>query len=323
MFLQGVTLADVVAGRVPGRAVPLDDRAGGWQPSSHGLPRRQRHRTAAPRGSRRHARGAGRHRESSSVHGAGRAARRILEDARESLAARFGVLAQNLVFTSGGTEADALAIHALGAGRRVIAGATEHDAVRAAAPGGVVTAGRSRRSGRSRRAGGMARGGPAGPGLPDAGEQRDGHDPADRRGRRTLSPPRRMAACRCRAGGGAHRCPTAGARRAQHRHLVAQAGRPAGRRRPAAGARGRRDHAADRRRRPGARPPGRHPAPARDRRIRRRGVGRRGRRSAGATARRGRGGGCRGRRRSYAVAERRGWPTPPALPCPAYAPMHR
>ncbi len=70
----------------------------------------------------------------SSVHAAGRAARRILEDAREALAARFGALAQNLVFTSGGTEADALAIHALGAGRRVIVGATEHDAVRAAAP---------------------------------------------------------------------------------------------------------------------------------------------------------------------------------------------
>jgi cysteine desulfurase len=70
----------------------------------------------------------------SSVHGAGRAARRILEDARESLATRFGAPARNLVFTSGGTEADALAIHALGAGRRVILGATEHDAVRASAP---------------------------------------------------------------------------------------------------------------------------------------------------------------------------------------------
>ncbi len=70
----------------------------------------------------------------SSVHGAGRAARKILEDARESLAARFGALAPNLVFTSGGTEADALAIHALGAGRRVIVGASEHDAVRSAAP---------------------------------------------------------------------------------------------------------------------------------------------------------------------------------------------
>ena len=70
----------------------------------------------------------------SSVHAAGRAARRVLEGAREALAACFGALAQNLVFTSGGTEADALAIHALGAGRRVIVGATEHDAVRAAVP---------------------------------------------------------------------------------------------------------------------------------------------------------------------------------------------
>ena len=70
----------------------------------------------------------------SSVHAAGRAARRILEDARESIADRFGGLPQNLVFTSGGTEADALAIHALGAGRRVVIGATEHDAVRSAAP---------------------------------------------------------------------------------------------------------------------------------------------------------------------------------------------
>ena len=74
----------------------------------------------------------------SSVHAAGRAARRILEDAREALAARFGALAPNLVFTSGGTEADALAIHALGAGRRVLVGATEHDAVRAAAPEAVM-----------------------------------------------------------------------------------------------------------------------------------------------------------------------------------------
>jgi cysteine desulfurase len=70
----------------------------------------------------------------SSVHAAGRAARRLMEDARETLAARFGGAARDLVFTSGGTEADALAIHALGTGRRVIVGATEHDAVRAAAP---------------------------------------------------------------------------------------------------------------------------------------------------------------------------------------------
>lgn len=74
----------------------------------------------------------------SSVHRAGRAARRMLEDAREAIAARFGVQPGNLVFTSGGTEADALAIHALSAGRRIIVGATEHDAVRAAAAGAVV-----------------------------------------------------------------------------------------------------------------------------------------------------------------------------------------
>lgn len=74
----------------------------------------------------------------SSVHAAGRAARRVLEDARETLAARFGGQPADLVFTSGGTEADALAIHALGAGRRVIIGATEHDAVRLAVPDAVT-----------------------------------------------------------------------------------------------------------------------------------------------------------------------------------------
>ena len=42
------------------------------------------------------------------------------------------------MFTSGGTEANALAIHALRPGRRVIVGATEHDAVRAAAPDALV-----------------------------------------------------------------------------------------------------------------------------------------------------------------------------------------
>ncbi len=70
----------------------------------------------------------------SSVHAAGRAARRVLEGARESVAHRLGVRPAQVVFTSGGTEADALAVHALGRGRRIIIGATEHDAVRAAAP---------------------------------------------------------------------------------------------------------------------------------------------------------------------------------------------
>ena len=76
----------------------------------------------------------------SSVHGPGRAARRVVEAARTSLAARFGGRPEDLVFTSGATEANALAIHALGTGRRIILGATEHDAVRAAAPGATVLA---------------------------------------------------------------------------------------------------------------------------------------------------------------------------------------
>ncbi len=71
----------------------------------------------------------------SSVHQAGRAARRIMEDSREAIARRFGARPEDLVFTSGGTEADALAIHAMRAKRRLIISAIEHDAVRAAAAG--------------------------------------------------------------------------------------------------------------------------------------------------------------------------------------------
>ncbi len=73
-----------------------------------------------------------------SVHQPGRAARRLLEDARAGLAAQFNTRPQDIVFTSGATEANALAIHTLGRGRRVLIGATEHDAVRAAAPDAAV-----------------------------------------------------------------------------------------------------------------------------------------------------------------------------------------
>jgi cysteine desulfurase len=72
----------------------------------------------------------------SSVHAAGRRARRVLEDSRAALLGRFG--AADLVFTSGGTEADALAVHGLGQGRRLLLGATEHDAIRTARPGTVI-----------------------------------------------------------------------------------------------------------------------------------------------------------------------------------------
>ncbi|HUW79983.1 MAG TPA: aminotransferase class V-fold PLP-dependent enzyme [Acidocella sp.] len=72
----------------------------------------------------------------SSIHQAGRAARRVLEESREAVAGFFGARREDVIFCSGATEANALAVHALGAGRPVLFGATEHDAVRATAPHG-------------------------------------------------------------------------------------------------------------------------------------------------------------------------------------------
>ncbi|EDP64997.1 Cysteine sulfinate desulfinase/cysteine desulfurase and related enzyme [alpha proteobacterium BAL199] len=70
----------------------------------------------------------------SSVHGAGRAARGRLETARSQVAALVGRPAAQVVFTSGGTEADALAVR--GSNRqRCLVSAIEHDAVLAAADG--------------------------------------------------------------------------------------------------------------------------------------------------------------------------------------------
>lgn len=79
----------------------------------------------------------------SSLHASGRRARRVLEDARDSLAADLGVLPGEVVFTSGGTEANNLAL--LGArppGRPGLAvSAVEHpsvSAVRERLPGVAV-----------------------------------------------------------------------------------------------------------------------------------------------------------------------------------------
>lgn len=47
----------------------------------------------------------------SSVHGAGRAARKLVEAAREQVAALAGAKPEEVIFTSGGTEANALALH--------------------------------------------------------------------------------------------------------------------------------------------------------------------------------------------------------------------
>jgi cysteine desulfurase len=67
----------------------------------------------------------------SSVHAAGRAARARLEQAREAVAKLIAAPASTVVFTSGGTEANALAIlSAVRAGaRRLIVSAIEHDSV--------------------------------------------------------------------------------------------------------------------------------------------------------------------------------------------------
>ena len=68
----------------------------------------------------------------SSVHGGGRAAHAMLEGARDAVARFAGVAAERVIFTSGGTEAIALAANGarLGPGRpRYLVGATEHSAV--------------------------------------------------------------------------------------------------------------------------------------------------------------------------------------------------
>jgi cysteine desulfurase len=67
----------------------------------------------------------------SSVHAAGRAARALVEQAREDVAALIGGPASTVVFTGGGTEANALAIESAVAtgSRRLIVSAIEHDSV--------------------------------------------------------------------------------------------------------------------------------------------------------------------------------------------------
>ncbi len=69
----------------------------------------------------------------SSVHAPGRAARARLEDAREAVAALAGARPQQLVFTSGGTEANNLAL-AWALSGRVLVSACEHASVLEAAP---------------------------------------------------------------------------------------------------------------------------------------------------------------------------------------------
>jgi cysteine desulfurase len=73
----------------------------------------------------------------SSLHASGRSARRVVEESRESLAAAVGARPSEIVFTSGGTEADNLAVKGLfwsrraadPRRRRILASAVEHHAV--------------------------------------------------------------------------------------------------------------------------------------------------------------------------------------------------
>lgn len=67
----------------------------------------------------------------SSVHAAGRAARKILEDARAAVATLAGATPAEVIFTAGATEANNLALTGLRADR-VLVSAIEHDSVLAA-----------------------------------------------------------------------------------------------------------------------------------------------------------------------------------------------
>lgn len=69
----------------------------------------------------------------SSVHGGGRLARRAVDAAREAVATLAGAPADAVIFTSGGTEANDLALAGLaeaGLIRRIVTTTIEHDAVR-------------------------------------------------------------------------------------------------------------------------------------------------------------------------------------------------
>ena len=74
------------------------------------------------------------HGNPSSIHASGRRARQALDEARETIAALIGAKPREIVFTSGGTEADNLAIKGVAwagsaKGRHIITTAVEHKAV--------------------------------------------------------------------------------------------------------------------------------------------------------------------------------------------------
>ncbi len=72
----------------------------------------------------------------SSIHGFGRAARLVVETARDAVAKLVGAEAAWVVFTSGGSEANALALR--GTDRPLFASVVEHVSVTAARPDGIA-----------------------------------------------------------------------------------------------------------------------------------------------------------------------------------------
>ena len=219
----------------------------------------------------------------SSLHASGREARRVVEESRERIAKALRCRPGEVVFTSGGTESDNLAIKGLYWSRRaedprrvrILSTPIEHHAVldpldwlRHRGREGRADRGRPPGPSRRRR---VPRGRRVRPrqrraGDGDVGQQRGRHRPADRRGGRDRPRPRHPRAHRRRPGArpAAARLRRRGCRRddghrAQDRRTLRR-GCPRRTTRAAA-------HRPAPRRWPGARHPVRHHRPAGDRRV--------------------------------------------------------
>ena len=162
-----------------------------------------------------------------SAHAFGRAAAQRVAAARAQVAALIGALPQEIVFTSGATESNNLAILGVRGRQRRPWPARHHHAHRAQGGARSLPPSRApRRTGHLPRARAERAAAPAGArrgaaprhgaGLDHARQQRDRGAAGHRRPRRAVSRARRHLPLRCGAGGAAH-----GARRARAR------GRPA------------------------------------------------------------------------------------------------
>ena len=152
----------------------------------------------------------------SSVHGEGRAARRLMEQAREQVAALVGADARNVIFTSGGTEANALALSPaieVGGGKapydRLLISSIEHSSVLA---GGRFAASAVEQlpvdadgvidlAALERRLGALAQDGARPLVSLMAANNETGVIQPVAQAAEIVAPPRRFVACRCRAGG--------------------------------------------------------------------------------------------------------------------------